>query len=111
MENIRQNIKLYTLNFVIYGTNQDGEAQIEQLAGPDSTTVNSTAFFKTVTRIQSTASSTNSVEVGVTNKQAVSYFDITGSRTGGNSLGYHASSTHVGTIIRYAGNEVRCYSW
>ena len=96
-----------SLNFTIHGTNQDGEAQIEQLAGPDSTTVNSTAFFKTVTRIQSTASSTNSVEVGVTNKQAVSYFDITGSRTGGNSLGYHASSTHVGTIIRYAGNEVR----
>jgi len=96
-----------SLNFTIHGTNQDGEAQIEQLAGPNSTTVNSTAFFKTVTRIQSTASSTNSVEVGVTNKQAVSYFDITGSRTGGNSLGYHASSTHVGTIIRYAGNEVR----
>lgn len=96
-----------SLNFVITGTNQDGEAQVEQLDGPDSTTVNSTAFFKTVTQILASASSTNSVEVGVTNKQAVSYFDITGSRTGGNTVGYHASSTHVGTIIRYAGNEVR----
>lgn len=97
---------LSAIDFTITGTNQEGDALVEAVDGPNNTTIKTTAFFKTVTQIACSASSTNSVEVGVTTKEAVPYFDTTGSRSSTAIAGHYASSTHIGSIIRYAGNEV-----
>ena len=85
------------------GTDQDGTSISESLTGPNNSTVTYTKFFKTIaTIVPQTSSSSVAIEIGVTDRQCVSYFDITGSI----NAGYYGSSTHVGTTIRYAGNEI-----
>ena len=87
--------------FTITGTNQDGVSITEDVTGPNNSTVESTKFFKTITGITSDVSFT-SVKAGVTKKQAVKYFDITGSKTGNDYL----SSEHVGVTLRYGKSEM-----
>lgn len=93
----------YSLHgLTITGTDQDGAAQTELITGPNNTTVYSTKFYKTITSIQSTSPIGVNITVGVSEKQAVSYFDITGSKTGDDYL----DSTHVDVTLRYGEAEM-----
>ena len=96
------------LNFTITGTNQDGISITNAtIAGPNNTTVIFPTFFKTITQINMNTHNANvSVKIGVTDKQSVSYFDITGSRGNTTPTGTYASSAHIGSVIRYGGNEI-----
>lgn len=95
------NFSFYT--FTITGTDQDGQSLTEGVIGPNSTTVYSKRFFKTITSITSNFQLTgSSLTVGVSEKQAVSYFDITGSKTGDDYL----DSTHVDVTLRYGEAEM-----
>lgn len=50
--------------FVVYGTNDGGNAIQESLAGPNATTVASSRDYKTVTRISISAAAANALTVG-----------------------------------------------
>lgn len=88
--------------FTITGTDQDGESLTEIVTGPNNTTVYSTKFFKTITSITGIYAISTNITVGVSEKQAVSYFDITGSKTGSDYL----SSKHIGVTLRYSEAEM-----
>jgi hypothetical protein len=89
--------------FIITGTDHAGNFETEQLNGPNNSTVYSKRFYKTITSIESSfALSASDITVGVSDKRSVSYFDITGSKTGGAYL----DSKHVGVVLRYAEAEM-----
>ena len=95
------------INFIITGTNQDGVSITDSShAGPNNSTVIVPILYKTITKIQASTHTTSTVKIGVTNQEAVSYFDITGSRNVTIATGIYASSAHIGSIIRYGGNEI-----
>jgi len=96
------------INFVIVGTNQDGISITgATVAGPNNSTVVVPVLFKTITKINPSTHNVNvTVKIGVSNQEAVSYFDVTGSRNATTPIGLYASSAHIGSIIRYGGNEI-----
>jgi len=53
-----------SVNFTIVGTDADGKANSEVLAGPNANTVDSVLYYKTVTSITPSASITTAVEGG-----------------------------------------------
>ncbi len=53
--------------FVITGTNPDGVAQSESITGPNTTTVNSTKFYSTVSSVSIDAKSVGNITVGTAN--------------------------------------------
>ena len=87
--------------FTITGTDHDGQSITEDVGGPNNTTVYSTKFFKTVTGITS-GSAFSFVSVGISDKESVTYFDVTGSKTGDDYL----DSTHVDVTLRYGEAEM-----
>jgi hypothetical protein len=88
--------------FTITGTDQDGIAQTEVVTGPAINLISySTKLFKTISEVRISAADFNII-VGVGGKTAVSYFDITGSKTGSDYL----NSTHVGVTLRYHESEM-----
>lgn len=87
--------------FTITGTDHDGESITEDVTGPNNTTVYATKFFKTITGITSGSAFTG-VSVGISNKESTTYFDITGSQSGGN----YADSKHIGVTLRYSEAEM-----
>ena len=96
------------IDFVIVGTNQDGVSITSAtVAGPNNSTVVVPVLFKTITKINPSTHNVNvTVKIGVSNQEAVSYFDITGSRSATTPIGLYASSAHIGSTIRYGGNEI-----
>ena len=95
------------INFIITGTNQDGVSITNSShAGPNNSTVIVPILYKTITKIQASTYTTNTVKIGVTNQEAVPYFDVTGSRNNTTATGIYASSAHIGSTIRYGGNEI-----
>ena len=90
-----------TEDFTITGTDHDGNSKTATIRNPGSTTTYSGEFFKTITSI-TCDESYGSVSIGVSNKVAVSYFDITGSKTGDDYL----DSTHVDVTLRYGEAEM-----
>lgn len=95
------------INFIITGTNQDGVSITNSShAGPNNSTVIVPILYKTITKIQASTHTTNTVKIGVTNQEAVPYFDVTGSRNNTTATGTYASSAHIGSTIRYGGNEI-----
>lgn len=58
-------------SFVITGTNFAGRTQSETVTGPNTTSVSSVLYYKTVTKITISANSTGAITVG-TNQQATS---------------------------------------
>ena len=92
--------------FTITGTDQDGVAQTEVVTGPQINLVSySTKLFKTISEVRINATAFNII-VGVGEKTAVSYFDVTGSKTGSDYL----SSTHVGVTLIYHKSEMSVVS-
>jgi len=89
--------------FTITGTDNDGASITEDITGPNANTVYSTKLFKTVTLITCDAAvNPLTYTVGVSTKEAVTYFDVTGSKTGNDYL----SSEHVGVTLRYGQSEM-----
>lgn len=89
--------------FTITGTDNDGASITEDITGPNANTVYSTKLFKTVTLVTCDAAvNPLTYTVGVSTKEAVTYFDVTGSKTGSDYL----SSEHVGVTLRYGQSEM-----
>jgi len=89
--------------FIISGTDHAGNFESELLNGPNNSTVYSKNFYKTITSIESSfALSASDITVGVSEKRSVSYFDITGSKTGG----AYPDSKHVDVVLRYDDAEM-----
>ena len=79
--------------FTITGTDQDGATQTEDVDGLNVGTSYSTKLFKTITSITANvAISSGTLTVGVSEKQAVSYFDTTGD--------------HIDVTLRYGEAEM-----
>ncbi len=88
--------------FTITGTDQDGESVTETFSGPAANdTVATSRNIKTITSISSTNSFRN-LSVGVSKRQSVSYFDITGSKVNG----AYPNSAHLGVTLRYGEAEM-----
>jgi len=92
--------------FTVTGTDADGIAQTEAITGGSSTIATGTKYFKTITQIASAGDPAGTVIAGVTSSSAFSYFDLTGSQSGGN----YASSLHAGVTLRYHGAEIEITS-
>lgn len=62
---------LHTVTFTVYGVNQNGASISEAITGPNNSTVSSTNYFKTITRVAASAAVGSDVIVG-TAAQAIS---------------------------------------
>lgn len=62
--------------FTVYGTNRYGVSISEAVTGPNATTVNTTADFKTVTRVAISAASTGDVEVGTCGVASTAWWPV-----------------------------------
>lgn len=91
------------VTLTITGENANGIAAQENITGPAANATVSTSFFKftKITAITVSGYYTN-IKAGVGSKLYATYFDTTGTRTGGE----FPDSTHKGVVLRYGGAEM-----
>jgi hypothetical protein len=96
-----------TVTFTITGTNENGiAAQDTSITSVSAgTTVTSTFKFKTITAITASTYYTN-IKVGVSEEEYIEYFDVTGTRTGGE----FPDSSHKNVVLRYGESEMEIAS-
>lgn len=97
-----------SITFRISGSKAGGTNISEDVTGTNAGTVTSTKHFKTVTSVQALNSGNPAsgakvgVITGVTLTTSANYWDI----SGGIAAGNYGNSLHIGTIVRYGGNEI-----
>ena len=88
--------------FTIFGKDNESNDIYEAITGPTgNATVTTSKLFSVVSTV-SVSGPIVSINIGLGEKTAVKYFDITGSKTGSDYL----NSTHVGVTLRYHESEM-----
>lgn len=88
--------------FTIFGKDNESNDIYETITGPTGNATVTTSKLFSVVSIVSVSGPIVSINIGLGEKTAVKYFDITGSKTGSDYL----NSTHVGVTLRYHESEM-----
>lgn len=83
------------VNFTITGTDADGNAQTETIAGPNNNTVTTTKYFKTITQIAASGAVGTNISIGTTDEFVTKTYPLD---LYGNEIGTQVAVNVTGTI-------------